>query len=254
VTQMPRTRAQLAFDIVGSSAQDDDLLASVRTTSEVLLRQAFDAERLDFDDRTNVSPTGDGDLMSFPETSLPRIVDMAHHLHGLLLHHNRTAKPEVPMRLSVHTGPLRVTSEASFQRGYIELSRMLESTLFKQVVRKCQQAGPYGIALILSDQAYRTAVRARHTTLLVPHDFADVVISGKNFEDRCWIHVPGVDANRVREYADSAPEPGGAASAEESDDAGGDNLARANVIGTAIGGDNHDTVITNFGTWRGRHR
>jgi hypothetical protein len=251
MAQMPETRAQLAFDVVGSSAHDDDLLPNVRSASEQLLRAAFDSVNLDFDARTNVSAAGDGDLMSFPESFLPGLIDMTQHLQKQLYDHNRKTKPEIPMRLSVHAGPLEVTDAPSFQRSYIELSRMLESAALKEVVRRCQEAGPYSLALILSDQAYRTAVRARRTTDLVPHHFAAIEISGKSFEERCWIHVPSVDAARITEYA--------ATDAPKGDDpklAGGKRdssgtLAGANVIGNAIAGDSHGTTIANFGTWQG---
>jgi hypothetical protein len=129
---------------------------------------------------------------------------------------------------------------------------MLESAALKQVVRRCQEAGPYSLALILSDQAFRTAVRARRTTELVPHHFAAVEISGKSFEERCWIHVPSVDAARIAEYADADAGMDTKRAGDERDPSG--PLAGANVVGNAIGGDSTGTTIANFGTWQGQPR
>lgn len=239
---MPVSRALLAVDVVGSSSTDDDLLADIPSAVGRLLQDAFQAADLDIAERTNPSATGDGGLMSFPETFLPGLVDLAHHLEIVLYQHNRRHKPEIPMRLSVHAGPMIVTDEPTFQRPYIELTRMLEADELKTIVSRCREDGSFTLALILSDHAHRLAVRGRHTTHLRPHHFAELPVRGKNFEERCWLYIPGFDAARIAEFAQAKPSRGRQP-----------NPGSGTVIGNSIH-ENTGTAIANFGTWQGNPR
>ncbi|MGH3621859.1 MAG: hypothetical protein ACRDQ5_08725 [Sciscionella sp.] len=248
MSSMPPFKALLAVDVVGASAVEDDLLGEIRPAIDGMLRQAFDEVRLDYDERMNLSPTGDGDLMCFPEGFLPKIIDAACHLHALLYHHNRRRKPEIPMRVSIHTAPMNVSDQPSLQRGYIELTRMLEAAALKSVVRRCQRDAPFSLALILSDQAYRVAVLARRTAKLHPHAFAQVDVVNKEYRERCWVHVPGRDAARIAEFA---AEPAVQRTPQDAPATSQVRNVNGAVQGNAINGDVAGPAIANFGQMSG---
>ncbi|AXB45933.1 hypothetical protein [Amycolatopsis albispora] len=187
------------YDIVGSSSNEDDELDEMRRNAARYVEEAFAHSGVQTAHRANYSSTGDGAFASFPETDLPALIDSAHYLDGQLHIHNRKFLPPIRLRLSVHTGPLEVTDSHIFQRRTIELARGLDARSFKKITEQIERYRPPTIALIVSDQAYRVAVQGRYTERLHPHNFGELVVRNKEFTERCWVHVPGLDAERVKE-------------------------------------------------------
>lgn len=250
MNQMPTTKALFGYDVIGSSSTDDDLLDEVREIATDFVREALEHVGIEEQGRANYSPTGDGSLAVYPETDLPALIDAAYFLQGKLYLHNRTHRPAIKLRLSVHTAPVRITEDDNFQRPTIDLVRLLDADAFKEVVRRMARYRPVTVGLVLSDQAYRVAVQGRHTQRLHPHDFGDVDVTNKEFTERCWIWAPGLDAERIRELSLPEPpmkpaEPATANTEQPVPLAGEQPVSGATVIN---GGMQGNFVGTNYGT------
>ncbi|HEV7978078.1 hypothetical protein [Amycolatopsis sp.] len=242
MNQMPTTKAMFGYDVIGSSANDDDKLDEVRAYAAKYVTEALDLAKVEVNDRTNYSPTGDGALACYPETSLPQLIDATYHLDGKLHGHNRRYLPPVRLRVSIHTGPVRISDEETFQRRTIELARGLDASTFKEIVRRMDRFAPSTVAVILSDQAYRVAVLGGYTERLRSHNFGDVEIANKEFNERCWVHVPGIDRERVRELSHPDPvidKPTGARPTPPS--------TPGYFQGNSVGGDNSGSMVARFG-------
>jgi len=201
MNQMPTTRALFGYDVIGSSSADDDLLDEVRELATNFVHEALGHVGIDTQGRVNYSPTGDGSLAVYPESDLPALIDAAYFLQGKLYLHNRTHRPAIKLRLSVHTAPIQVTQDDNFQRPTIELARLLDAAAFKQIVLRMARYRPVTVGLVVSDQAYRVAVKGQHTQRLLLHDFGEVEVANKEFSERCWVWAPGLDAERIRELS-----------------------------------------------------
>ncbi|MEC3977970.1 hypothetical protein [Amycolatopsis sp. H20-H5] len=165
---MPATKALFGYDVIGASGVDDDLLDEVRQKAVDLVQEALEHAGVEAAGRANYSATGDGSLAVYPESDLPGLIDAAHFLQGRLYLHNREFLPPIRLRLCVHTAPVRVVDGDHFQRPTIELARLLEASAFKAAVRRMGTYHPATVALVVSDQAYRVAVRGQHTQRLRP--------------------------------------------------------------------------------------
>lgn len=237
---MPSTRAMFSYDVIGSSTNDDDKLEEIRAYAAQYVAEAFDLSGVDVAGRANYSPTGDGAISSYPESSLPSLIDAVHYLDGKLLGHNRKYVAAVRLRISIHTGPVRATDDESFQRRTIELTRSQDAAVFKKIARRIEAFRPSTVALILSDQAYRVAVLGRHTERLHPYNFGEVQVANKEFTDRCWVHVPGLDKDRIGEL--SQPEPSATNPSTEQS-----SPRYQNFQGNHVGGNNSGSMVANFG-------
>ncbi|MFI6026264.1 hypothetical protein [Amycolatopsis magusensis] len=228
------------YDIVGSSSNDDDELEEMRRSAARYLEEAFAHTGVQTTQRANYSSTGDGAFASFPESDLPALIDSAHHLDGQLHMHNRKFLPSIRLRLSVHTGPLESSDGQTFQRRTIELARGLDAGSFKKITEQIERYRPPTIALIVSDQAYRVAVLGRYTERLHPHNFGALVINNKEFSERCWVHVPGLDAERIKELAQDVKRSTTTSSAPS-------KMPRHNdgKIGNVVHGNSSGTLINN---------
>ncbi|RSN58718.1 hypothetical protein DMH01_22065 [Amycolatopsis sp. WAC 04182] len=246
---MPKTGALFGYDVIGSSSVDDDLLEEVRGNATDFVLEALEHVGVEERSRANYSSTGDGALAVYPESELPALIDAAYFLQGKLYLHNRAHRPAIRLRLAVHTAPVRITEEDNFQRPTIELARLLDAAEFKRVVRRMPDQNPVTVALVVSDQAYRVAVRSRHTQRLLPHDFGKVEVINKEFTEDCWIWIPGLDAERVREL--SLPEPSAQpleqpASAPHGQPAPGGIVIQGGLEGNNFLGANHGKITATY--------
>lgn len=207
MSEMPTTKALFGFDVIGSSSNPDDQLEEVRQTATELVSEAFERADVEEAARVNYSATGDGYLAAFPEENLPALVDAAHFLHGQVYLRNRRFLPQIGLRLAVHAAPIKVVDGDSFQRPMIELARLLDAAVVKDVVRRLADQRPVTVAATLSAQAYRVAVLGGHTRRLLPHEFSQVRITNKEFEETAWVWIPGVAVDDLMSAAGPAHRP-----------------------------------------------
>jgi class 3 adenylate cyclase len=238
---MPLSRALFGYDVVGSSSHQDDELEDLRLNAARQVADAFAQAGVETDGRANYSPTGDGALAVYPESSLPALIDAMQFLDRALYRHNRKHLPQIRLRASVHTAPVRITEGENFQRGTIELARVLDAAPLKEIVRRMGDYRPPTVALIASDQAFKVAVQGRYTEWLRPDDFATVEVKNKEFTERCWVHVPGLDAERVRELVSHHPSTPPVAQPRNRPPAT-QHITGA-VQGGVFGGDNHGGIV-----------
>ncbi len=238
---MPTTKALFGFDVIGSSRNDDDQLEEVRQTANELVGEAFERSGVDVAGKVNHSGTGDGYLAAFPEPSLPALIDAAYFLHGQVYLRNRRFLPQIGLRVAVHAGPLEVVAGDSFQRPMIELSRLLEATVVKGIIGRLTGRRPVTVVAVLSEQAYRVAVRAGRTNRLLPHDFSPVAISNKEFDETSWVWIPGVAIDDLL----AAPIPETQPHPEPVTPTGG-QVINGGVQGTGFIGKNEGSIVNNY--------
>ncbi|GHG05371.1 MULTISPECIES: hypothetical protein [Amycolatopsis] len=251
MSAMPTTKALFGFDVIGSSSNPDDQLEEVRQAATELVGEAFEHTGVDVAARVNYSATGDGYLAAFPEESLPALVDAAHFLHGQVYLRNRRMLPTIGLRLAVHAAPVTVVDGDSFQRPVIELARLLDAAVVKDVVRRLADRHPVTVATILSAQAYRTAVLAGHTHRLHPHEFSMLQVADKEFEETAWVWIPGVAAGDLTTATATPTADRPAAEPGTPSPAGGSQVINGEVHGTGIIGTNSGSIVYNQ---LGQHR
>jgi hypothetical protein len=241
MSEMPTTRALFGFDVIGSSGNDDDQLDEVRQTADELVSEAFEYTGVDVAERVNHSGTGDGYLAAFPEQCLPALIDVAHFLHGRLYLRNRRTLPAIRLRLAAHTAPLQVVTGDSFQRSMIDLARLLDAPAVKDIVRRLSDHRPITVVAVLSQQAYRAAVQAGHTQRLSPHDFSEIKVTNKEFEETCHVWLPGVSIDSLPTLAVSKLRP-----TTEPAPAPGSQVINGGVQGTGFIGTNSGPIVNNY--------
>jgi hypothetical protein len=214
---MPETRALLGVDVIASASNPGYHLDRVWGALSAMLAEALDASGITPDDVVRDEPTGDGALYTFRNDHLGAVVDLSGRLDKLAERHNRWQRPDLRLRIAVHTGA--VGDGAGYFAPRIHLTRLLGAPAFKAVVGRCvaehgdeKGNSPVNSGLILSDAAFRAVFGGDYTTLVREADFARLEVGNKEFTDRAWLRVPGVDARTLAAYATHA------APAEEADE------------------------------------
>ncbi|WIX80544.1 hypothetical protein QRX50_07175 [Amycolatopsis carbonis] len=245
---MPSSKAVFGYDVIGSSSVEDDQLETLRSDAKELVEAALDKAGIDLATQRNYSGTGDGSLSAFSEPDLPALIDTAYELHCLLYNHNRRHLPTIQVRLAAHSGPVVVSDREHFQRPTIDLARLLDAKEFKALVKALNARLAVTAALIISDQAYRDAVKGRHTKKLTPHDFARLEVENKEFSAHCWVWAPGLDPDALPEI-DPSPTAAPAATRPQGEIPSGTSSQHigGSVYGVAIGGNNSGSITSNIG-------
>lgn len=239
---MPSSKALFGYDIVDSSKVDDDQLDDLRREAKEFVEAALTESGADLTARANYSYTGDGSLSAFPEQDLPALVDAAYLLQPKLYQHNRRHRPAIRLRLAVHTAPVVVTEGERYQRPTINLSRLLAAKAFDELVEDLETRREVPVALVVSDQAYRAAVKGRHTERLRPDQFAPLRLGHKEFGEQGWVWAPGLDPDALPDPAKSsrpstpstARNPGGNGPAPQ--------FHTENVYGVSLQGSNYGPI------------
>lgn len=208
---MPEHSALLAVDVIGSGSSRPEHLGTIPDLVRDLTQAALRAVGLDGDRAQDDQFTGDGFLRAYPSRFLPALIDMINVLDSLLAEHNRTTKPEIRLRVAVHLGPL--PARRGFYRPNIDLSRLLEAAAFKHVVGHCREhitGDTFTTALILSDNAYQTVFQGDYTRVVSRNEFAQLLITNNEFEERSWVRVTGVHPTQISSIPPATASPGDA--------------------------------------------
>jgi hypothetical protein len=189
---MPEHRALVAVAMIGSTTGRPEHLSvpeRVRELTDAALCAVGLGSQAAHDDRF----AGDGFLRAYPSRFLPALVDMVSVLDALLAEHNRSAKPEIRLRVAVHLGEL--PAEPGLYRPDVDVSRLLGAAEFRQVAHHCREhitADALTTALILSDSAYQTLFQGGYTRVITRTEFAPLPITNKEFYEQSWVRVAGV--------------------------------------------------------------
>lgn len=195
---MPEHRALLAVDMIGSGSSHPEHLGQVPDLVGAPVHAALRAVGLNRDSAQDEQFTGDGFLRAYPSGYLPTLIDMVSVLDELLATHNRSAKPDVRLRIAVHLGPLPL--EQGFHRSNIDLSRLLDAEVFKRVIRHCREhitTDALTTALIVSNSAYKTVFGGDYTRVIRRDEFASLPIAHNEFSEAAWVRITGVHPTQL---------------------------------------------------------
>ncbi|MFC4505644.1 MULTISPECIES: hypothetical protein [Streptomyces] len=132
----------------------------------------------------------------------PRLVDdYFRHLASELGHYNeqRTQAARMRLRAAVHHGLVELADNGFAGTAVVVTARLLNSRPLYDAL----DAHPHAdLALILSDDVFRSAVAGGHTALR-PSDFTQVAVKEKEYESTAWLTVPTL--GRPRPAADEHP-------------------------------------------------
>lgn len=207
---VPQHRALLGVDVIGSAQLPAYLLNAVPGTISKLVGTALTQSGIRPDDVLSLESPGDGALMVLPSGQLGAALDAAVLLDQLTIDHNRWQKPEVKLRVAVHVGP--VGDDDGFYRARVTHTRLLDAPEFKDLLKRCHEAGDEdtaNTALIVSSEALETAFSGDHTRVARRSDFASLPVTHKEYRHDAWVRVPGFDPRTLAGFTGptGTPEP-----------------------------------------------
>ncbi|MFI2263082.1 nucleotidyl cyclase domain-containing protein [Streptomyces tubercidicus] len=139
----------------------------------------------------HIQPKGDEELAVHPmDGTEPRLVDdFVRHLVSELREYNGVRIPAARMRLraAIHHGPVELADNGFAGTTVVTTSRLLSSDHLYDALQANAGAD---LALLLSDDVYRSTVAGGHTTLSTA-DFRSVTVREKEYEAAAWLQVPG---------------------------------------------------------------
>ncbi|WP_254594642.1 hypothetical protein [Streptomyces sp. 8P21H-1] len=137
---------------------------------------------------------GDEQLAVLPMSGdQPRLVDdYFRHLVSELRHHNEQRIPEARMRLraAMHQGPVELADNGFAGTAVVVTARLLNSRPLYDALDAYAAAD---LALLLSDEVFRSTVAGGHTMQRVS-DFSRVTVRLKEHESTAWLTVPTIGA------------------------------------------------------------
>ncbi|MFE1802709.1 hypothetical protein ACFW9L_41980 [Streptomyces sp. NPDC059517] len=126
----------------------------------------------------------------------PRLVDdYFRHLASELRHYNeqRTSAARMRLRAAMHHGPVELADNGFAGTAVVATARLLNSRPLYDALDAHATAD---LALLLSDEVFRSTVAGGHTTLRVS-DFSRVTVKVKEYESTAWLTVPVIGAPPV---------------------------------------------------------
>ncbi|MFH8794223.1 hypothetical protein [Streptomyces sp. NPDC017941] len=179
----------------------------------------------------HIQPKGDEQLAVLPASGdEPRLVDdYFRHLASELRHYNGQRTPAARMRLraAVHHGLVELADNGFAGTAVVVTARLLNSRPLYDALAGHPMAD---LAVVLSDEVFRSVVAGGHTTLL-PSDFSRVTVKEKEYESAAWLTVPTIGAPAANEEArDSSPRPAGGTSVHNDNHA--QQLSVTNMTGS----------------------
>lgn len=137
-----------------------------------------------------IQPKGDEQLAVLPMNGdEPRLVDdYFRHLVSELRHYNgqRTGAARMRLRAVVHHGLVELADNGFAGTAVVVTARLLNSAPLYEALKTYDAAD---LALMLSDEVYRSLVAGGHTTLR-PSDFSRVAVEVKEYKSTAWLTVP----------------------------------------------------------------
>lgn len=209
---VPDIRALLAVDVIASAQLPGDQRSRLWGELSGMLFRALDESEISPDEVLHLEPGGDSVLYTLPSARLGTIVDLTNRLDREAAQHNRWSKPTLRLRVSVHLGS--VGQAPHYCSAKVLLIRLLEANQFKQLVNECIRQSTDSVGnsaintgLIVSGTAFQEVFGGDHTNLVRPDQFAELEVSGKEFADKAWVRVPGVDSQSLAQIAKNLPGP-----------------------------------------------
>ncbi|MEU6390187.1 hypothetical protein [Streptomyces sp. NPDC046939] len=159
----------------------------------------------------------------------PRLVDdYVRHLVAELRHYNAQRLPSARMRLRavIHQGPVQMADNGFAGTAVVATARLLNARPLYEALAAHPGAD---LALLLSDDVFRSTVAGGHTTLS-PDDFSRVDVEVKEYAATAWLWVPAPGARTT-----AAQEPGAAGTGKPAASVTGEPAASRNEPAAAGG-------------------
>lgn len=184
----------VAVDAQAYGGNNDRRQSEIQHDLPRLLSRAARSTGLDRS-QWQIQRKGDEELAVHPmDGTEPRLVDdFVRHLVSELREYNEVRVPSARMRLraAIHHGPVELADNGFAGSTVVTTARLLSSRHLYGALKAHHGAH---LALLLSDDVYRSTVAGGHTTLSGA-DFRRVVVHEKECEAVAWLRVPGHDAH-----------------------------------------------------------
>ncbi|MFE7273681.1 hypothetical protein [Streptomyces sp. NPDC057623] len=156
----------------------------------------------------HIQRKGDEQLAVRPlDGTEPRLVDdYVRHLVAELREYNAQRVPAARMRLRavIHQGLVALADNGFAGSAVVATARLLNAPPLYRALAAHPHAD---LALLLSDDVFRSVVAGGHTTL-TPEDFAHVTVQVKEYEATAWLRVPALGAPATASHEPGTAEPG----------------------------------------------
>ncbi|MGP3926590.1 hypothetical protein [Streptomyces sp. 8N616] len=180
----------IAVDAQAYGSNNDRRQSEIQHDLPRLLSRAAGGTGLDRS-RWQIQRKGDEELAVHPmDGTEPRLVDdFIRHLVSELHEYNGLRAPAARMRLraAIHHGPVELADNGFAGATVVTTARLLSSRHLYDALKANDGAD---LALLLSDDVYRSTVAGGHTTLSAM-DFRRVTVQEKEYEAPAWLRVPG---------------------------------------------------------------
>ncbi|WFE20812.1 hypothetical protein O7621_23520 [Solwaraspora sp. WMMD937] len=201
---LPPYRAILAVDAKGFTAEPGSTHQVISNQLLELVGDALTGAGLqaDWDRPSFLGPTGDGFAVGLPTGVVPYLVDpFPRLLQERLAEHNRHARGNLQLRVSLHVGPLPADPENPHWTGNgdsrNDAHRLLDSAPVRAMLAAASPRVTY-VACIFSDRVFKDVIAAGyagiHPDRCIP---VTAAVDGKAFEQRAWLHLPEISGNLV---------------------------------------------------------
>lgn len=211
VDQTLINRFVLGCDVAKYSGRNTRRQADIQRDLELLAGNAAQLAGLGLDRDVGAwdkQPTGDGFLLVLPpDADGVRLVNrFPRELNTLLEIRNGDRVPEaqIRLRLAIHHDALLPSDAWYAGPALIEIARLLDATPLRHAL---DSAAPAHLALIVSEQVFRSVVRSGLDGL-TEDDFAQVVVDhpAKDYRSVAYVHVPGKKAEAMSKALKAAVE------------------------------------------------
>lgn len=184
----------IAVDAQAYGRNNDRRQSDIQHDLPRLLSRAARGTGLDRS-RWQIQRKGDEELAVHPmDGTEPRLVDdFVRHLVSELREYNAQRIPAAWMRLraAIHHGPVELADNGFAGTTVVTTARLLSSRHLYDALKANEEVA---LALLLSDDVYRSTVAGGHTTLSVA-DFRHVTVQEKEYEAAAWLRVPESDVH-----------------------------------------------------------
>ncbi|MEU9761303.1 hypothetical protein AB0D98_16450 [Streptomyces sp. NPDC047987] len=183
----------IAVDAQGYGSKNDRRQSEVQHDLPRLLDRAARGAGLDRA-QWQIQRKGDEQLAVRPldGTEARLVDDYIRHLVAELREYNAQRVPGARMRLRavVHQGLVELAENGFAGSAVVATARLLGARQLYDALAAHPHAD---LALLLSDDVFRSTVAGGHTTLRV-EDFTHVTVQVKEYEATAWLRVPGLGA------------------------------------------------------------
>ncbi|MEU5436134.1 hypothetical protein AB0G73_22535 [Streptomyces sp. NPDC020719] len=183
----------IAVDAQAYSRRNDRRQSEIQRDLPQLLDRAARGAGLDRA-QWQIQRKGDEQLAVRPlDGTEPRLVDdYVRHLVAELREYNAQRVPEARMRLRavIHQGLVELAENGFAGSAVVATARLLSARQLYDALAAHPDAD---LALLLSDDVFRSTVAGGHTTLSTD-DFTHVAVRVKEYEAMAWLRVPALGA------------------------------------------------------------